>query len=220
MKKLGIIICGLVSLAQSELVQAKEAAVSQSQHKGQIKAQPQTQKLYTVNLAEVLEKFYKAKESREGFDILVKNAEKETETMIQEGKPIIEKIQDLQKKVSNPALEQTAKDKLTTEIEEQYALLQKKEKEINEFREQTDSKLSQKKQALISEHFKEINQQVTEIAKQKGADLVFNSAGVGVVYAKPEYDLTEEVIRAVNKGNPQSATVNKETKQPAKAQKK
>jgi Skp family chaperone for outer membrane proteins len=161
-------------------------------------------KLYSVNLAEAFEKYYKAKEAREGFEVLVKNAEKETEAMMGEGSQIIDKIQELQKKLDNAALDETAKGKIKTDLEEQYKLLQKKEKDINEFRGQTDMKLAQKKQMLILEHLEDIKRHVAEIAKQKEADMVLNEAGTGLVYVKPEYDLTEEVVRAINRGNPKS----------------
>jgi Skp family chaperone for outer membrane proteins len=62
------------------------------------------------------------------------------------------------------------------------------------------------------EHLEDIKRHVAEIAKQKEADMVLNEAGTGLVYVKPEYDLTEEVVRSINRGNPKSEGKKSENK--------
>ncbi|MDR1255165.1 MAG: OmpH family outer membrane protein [Puniceicoccales bacterium] len=155
--------------------------------------------IYTVNMAEVYDNFYKGKEARNSFEILTKQAQDEVEKMMQEGRNIIEKIQSLQEKLNSVALDERAKEPILTELNAAGENLHKKEIEINQFRQDKDDNLTQKRQAVLSEHFKELNAHIANLAKQKGADFVLNSAGMGVLYTKPEYDLTQEVIEIANK---------------------
>jgi Skp family chaperone for outer membrane proteins len=156
--------------------------------------------IYTVNVAEVYDNFYKGKEARNSFEVLAKQVQDEIEKMMQEGRNIIEKIQSLQKKLNDGiALDEQAKEKIHAELNAEGENLHKKEIEINQFRQDKDDNLTQKRQAVLSEHFKELNAHIANLAKQKSADFVLNSAGMGVLYTKPEYDLTKEVIEIANK---------------------
>ncbi|MDR0755661.1 MAG: OmpH family outer membrane protein [Puniceicoccales bacterium] len=155
--------------------------------------------IYTVNMAEVYDNFYKGKEARDSFEILTKQAQDEIEKMMQEGRNIIEKIQSLQKKLNDVALDEQAKEKIYAELNTEGENLHKKEVAINQFRQDKDDSLTQKRQAVLTEHFKELNAHIANLAKQKDADFVLNSAGMGVLYTKPEYDLTQEVIEIANK---------------------
>jgi Skp family chaperone for outer membrane proteins len=162
--------------------------------------------IYAVNMAEVYDNFYKGKEARSSFEILTKQVQDEIEKMMQEGRNIIEKIQSLQKKLNDSvALDEQAKEKIYAELNAEGENLHKKEVAINQFRQDKDDNLTQKRQAVLSEHFKELNAHIANLAKQKGADFVLNSAGLGVLYAKPEYDLTQEVIEIANKPVSQKA---------------
>lgn len=212
-KKMGL-LAGLLGSCQLNLV-AKEQALENKAPA----AIPQMKKIFTVNLADVYDHFYKGKEARESFETLAKNAQTEIEKMMEEGRAIIEKIQALQKKLGNPALDQAAKEKLTTELEAEGDSLRKKEIQINTFRQEKDEKLSQQRQAVLSEHFKEISQQIAELARAKKADFVFNSAGMGVLYSNPEHDLTQEVIQLVNKGHLETTKTNGKEKPKAASKK-
>ncbi|MDR0646997.1 MAG: OmpH family outer membrane protein [Puniceicoccales bacterium] len=161
-------------------------------------AEPYT--IYAVNMAEVYDNFYKGKEARSSFEILTKQVQDEIEKMMQEGRNIIERIQSAQKKLDgSAALDEQTKEKILAELNAEGENLRKKEIEIHQFRQDKDDSLSQKRQAVLSEHFKELNAHIANLAKQKGADFVLNSAGMGVLYTKPEYDLTKEVIEIANK---------------------
>lgn len=155
-------------------------------------------KFATVDMGEVYQNYTKAKASQDSFNSLVENAQKELRTMMDEESKMIEAIQELQGKLNNPALAEDAKKKLTTEIETKSEEIRKKEADINQFRQETDQNLGQKRQAFVSQHLEEIQLEVNRIAKEKNFDLILNSTGMGVLYSNPSFDITTEVLKAVN----------------------
>lgn len=158
-------------------------------------------KMYTVDMSVVYENFYKAKEARESLEAEAKSAQAEVEKMMNDGKKIIESLQALEKKIENPAVDAAAKAKIEDELREKGRTLHELEIQINSFRHENDERLNQKQQSILAEHFNEIKQHITALAKRKSAHFVFNSAGIGVLYAKDAYDITQEVIELVNKGS-------------------
>lgn len=152
---------------------------------------------YVVDMAKVYDNFYKTELTQKKFQMLVKQAHDELEKMMQEGKMLLDEHEALQKKNNNPANSEAVKKDLEKQIAAAEEKINKKGEEINRFRQEKDEKLEQQRQAILSEHFNEINAGIESLAKQKNADVVLNKAGV--LYAKPEFDITNEVIQVVNK---------------------
>jgi len=155
--------------------------------------------IFTVDMAKVYDNFYKTKPAQENFQLLAKQAQDEFERMMQEGKKLFDQRQDLVNKISNPACTESARKELEKKITALDEAINKKGEEINHFRQEKDAKLDQQRQAILSEHFKEINAGVESLAKAKNADFILNKAGGSVLFSKAEYDLTDEVITIVNK---------------------
>ncbi len=105
--------------------------------------------------------------------------------------------------------------KLQEELERQRLLLspdteRKKEEEIRakyeEYREFVDSilspetgKLAQKTQELSKPIYDKINAILERIGEEEDYDIIFDAFPQTIVYAKPEYDLTEKVLEELNK---------------------
>lgn len=155
--------------------------------------------VFTVDMAKVYDNFYKTKPAQENFQLLAKQAQDEFERMMQEGKKLFDERQTLVNKASNPACTEEVRKDLEKQIAALDETINKKGEEINRFRQEKDEKLDQQRQAILSEHFKEINAGVESLAKSKNADIILNKAGGSVLYSKAEYDLTDEVIAIVNK---------------------
>lgn len=180
---------------------------------------------YVVDMAKVYDNFYQTKPAQEKFQVLVKQTQDATGKMMEEGKKLFEEREELIKKRNNPANSESVNKKIEEDIKICEGKIDKKGEELNRFRQEQDEKLEQQRQAILSEHFKEINAGIEALAKQKNADLVLNKAGV--LYSKPEFDITDEVIKTVNKpaNNKLAKEVNKakgkeENKAPEKAIKK
>lgn len=152
---------------------------------------------YVVDMAKVYDNFYKTKPAQEKFQMLAKQAQDSMGKMMEEGKKLFDEREALIKKRNNPANSESINKDLEEKIKICEGKIDKKGEEVNRFRQEQDEKLEQQRQAILSEHFKEINAGIEALAKQKNADLVLNKAGV--LYSKPEFDITDEVIKNVNK---------------------
>lgn len=191
--------CSCVAIAAQLFIGDSFAAEKPAESNSASK--PKDIRMYTVDMSVVYENFYKAKEARESLEASAKTAQESVEKMMNDGRKIIESLQELEKKLENPAIDSAAKTKIEEELREKGRLLHELEIQINTFRQESDEKLRQQQQAILSEHFSEINKHIEELAKKKSAHFVFNSAGMGVLYSKPEYDITKDVIELVNKSS-------------------
>ena len=152
---------------------------------------------YVVDMAKVYDSFYKTKPAQENFQMLAKQAQEEFEKMMKEGKTLFDEREALIKKINNPANSESVKKDLEKQITALEEKIDKKGEELNRFRQERDEKLEQQRQAILSEHFKEINAGIESLAKQKNADVILNKAGI--LYSKADFDITTEVIQVVNK---------------------
>ena len=152
---------------------------------------------YVVDMAKVYDSFYKAKPAQEDFQMLAKQVQDEIEKMMQEGKKLFDEREALINKINNLANSEAVKKDLEKQISAVQEKINKKGEEINRFRQEKDEKLDQRRQAILTDHFNEINAVIENLAKQKNADVILNK--VGILYSKPEFDITNEVIQIVNK---------------------
>jgi Skp family chaperone for outer membrane proteins len=83
--------------------------------------------------------------------------------------------------------------------------MQQKEVEIAQFKQTTEQTLSTRRSAIVQAEFDKIRLAVVEVAHQRGATLVLNSSGLGVVYSDPSMDITKQVLENLNAG---AASVN------------
>lgn len=163
------------------------------------------QKIYAVDLSEVYEHFYKTKSAQENFQLLVKQSQDGLEKLMQEGKVLFDERDVLVEKRKNPANSKEVNEKLDKELASLDEKINKKGEEVNVYRAENERKLGEKRQAVMDEHFKEIQAGIEVLAKEKEADIIVNKAAMGVLYAKPNYDLTQAVISVVNKAAPKAA---------------
>lgn len=162
------------------------------------------QKIYAVDLSEVYEHFYKTKSAQENFQLLVKQSQDGLEKLMQEGKLLFDERNTLIKKRENPANSKEANEKLDKDLASLDEKINKKGEEINLYRAENERKLEEKRQAVMDEHFKEIQAGIDVLAKEKEADIIVNKAAMGVLYVKSKYDLTQDVIEVVNKSAPKA----------------
>ncbi len=162
------------------------------------------QKIYAVDLSEVYEHFYKTKSAQENFQLLVKQSQDGLEKLMQEGKVLFDERDALIEKRKNPANSNDVNQKLDKDLSNLDEKINKKGEEINLYRAENERKLGEKRQAVMDEHFKEIQAGIEVLAKEKEADIIVNKAAMGVLFAKPKYDLTRDVISLVNKAAPKS----------------
>ncbi len=156
----------------------------------------------TVDLGQLYQNFWKAQEADEKFQSTVENAQQEIQGMYEEGLTLASDLQDLREKIKTPAMTDEARARFITEAQELERQIRTKEAEVNSYRMQTERMLQQRRQSIIELHISEIREVIVEVAKEKGADLVLNSAGMSVIYFDESYDVTNEVLAKLNADKP------------------
>jgi outer membrane protein len=120
----------------------------------------------------------------------------------------VKTFNDLKEQLNNPALSADGKIKAQKDLEEKGQEIQRKQTEVNSFRANVQRSLQQRINNFKQFLLEEINKSAIEIAKKKGATLLFDKSGpslIGVpslVYFDASYDITEEVSKEVNKDRP------------------
>ncbi len=170
-------------------------------------AQP-APKIYVVDMAKLLDGHYKTEEQNAKLKGDEAKANEELEKINNEGKTLVDQLKKLEEDSKNPALATDAKEKLQGEMRAKIEDIQKKQNEVQSFRGNTQRSLQQRIQNFRKLMFEEISVTVNEVAKKKGATLVFDKSGptlIGInplVYSDASYDLTEEVQKEINKSRP------------------
>ncbi|MGF1452470.1 MAG: OmpH family outer membrane protein [Opitutales bacterium] len=154
--------------------------------------------MVTVDMQELYQKYEKASEARERFQSSVTNAQEEVQTMQQEMQELQEELQTLNEQLQSDALADAAREEMTQQLQEGMQNLRTKQQEIMQFRQQTQQFLQERSQSILQLHYREIQDVVSQIAEDLGADLVLNTGGQMVVYADESFDITEQVLERLN----------------------
>ena len=98
------------------------------------------------------------------------------------------------------------------EINDAKKIIEEKENEIIENEKSYNKILKEEEGSLLSPLLKEINEKVREYGKKKGYNIIFGATENGnVVYGDKRYDITENVLKFLNKE--EKKVENKEKKQ-------
>jgi outer membrane protein len=102
-------------------------------------------------------------------------------------------------------------EKLREELEKKGALLtpearrerqdqfERKRRDAARLADDFQKELEKREQALLQKVLQEISGVIEQIGKERGHYLIVEKRGAGVIYASPEADLTDEIIRAYDK---------------------
>lgn len=118
--------------------------------------------------------------------------------MIQEGIKLGDAYKELHTKASNPALTEDAKKKFMQEAEAKVKAIEEKQMQISQYQQQANQTLTQRKQSVTNLHLSDMKEVCAKIAKDKGANIVFNTTGIAVMYHDGSADITGEVIDILN----------------------
>lgn len=179
---------------------------------GAAHAQP-TPKLLVVDMAKLYDSHYKTEEQNAKLRTDEQKAQEEIERMNKDGNVLVDDYKSLSDQSNNPALTADAKAKSQNEAQKKLEEIQRKKNEIGTFAQNTQRSLQQRLQTFRSLMLEEISKIATDVAKRKGATLLLDKAGptlIGVsnvIYADSDYEITEEVMKEINKDRPASAAV-------------
>lgn len=155
-------------------------------------------KVLTVDAGELYNRYDKAIEAREKFNQAEENARKEINDMLQEGMKLHDAFKELQAKANNPSLTEEAKNKFVEEANTKLKLIEEKQMQIAQYKQQAEQTLLQRQQSITNLHLSDMKDACAKLAKEKGANLVLNSTGVLLMYSDGSADITEEAIEVLN----------------------
>jgi outer membrane protein len=171
----------------------------------------QTVKIHVVDMAKLYDNHYKTIEQNAKIQSDDQKAQVEVEKLNKEGNVFVEEYKALNDQANNPALSAEAKTKSQGDAQRKLEAIQTKQREIQTFMQNTRNSLQQRLKTFRSLILEEISKLATDVAKRKGATLLFDKAGpsmIGisnVVYADPIFDITDDVMKELNKDRPATA---------------
>lgn len=173
-------------------------------------AQPAV-KLVVVDMAKLYDTHYKTVEKNAQLQADDAKAQEEVDKMNKEGNALVEEYKALNDKAGNPALTAEAKSSAQNEAQKRLAAIQQKQQEVQTFIQNTRNSLQQRMQTYKALILEEISKTATAVAQRKGATLVIDKSGPSlflipsVIYADPGFDITDDVMKEINKDRPASA---------------
>lgn len=172
-----------------------------------VQAQP-TPKIFVVDMVKLYDGHFKTEEQNAKLKVDQQKAEDELQKLNVEGNALVEQAKALNEQTKNPALSADAKTKAQQDLQAKAEEIQKKQNEVNSFRQNTQRSLQQRINTFKQLLLEEISKTATDIAKKKGATLLFDKSGpslIGVpslVYFDASYDITDDVAKEINKDRP------------------
>lgn len=175
-------------------------------------ASAQQVKIATVDMAALLNGYYKTADANEKIRSAQENAQKEVERLTQQGQALVKQYEELRDRADNPAITEAARTTAVTDIQTKEGEIREKQAELQTLVQNTQRLLQgriQQHRALLLD---EIRKVAIERAQARGASLVLDTSGLGgdglppVVYADPSWNITDEVLREINRGAPPGFT--------------
>ena len=175
-----------------------------------VSAQP-APKILIVDMAKLYDTHYKTLEQNAKIQADDQKAQEEVEKMNKEGNGLVEEYKALNDQSNNPTLSAEAKSKAQDAAQKKLESIQNKQREVQTFIQNTRNSLGQRLNTFRSLMLEEISKVATDVAKRKGATLLIDKAGptgIGIssfIYSDPAYDITDDVMKEVNKDRPVGA---------------
>jgi outer membrane protein len=173
-------------------------------------AQPAV-KLLVVDMAKLYDSHYKTLEQNAKIQSDDQKATEEVDKMNKEGNALVEEYKALSEAANNPALNADAKAQKQNEAQKKLENIQKKQQEIQQFIGNTRQILNQRFQTFKNVMLEEISKTAADVAKRKGGTLLLDKSGPSffgisnVIYTDPGYDITDDVMKEINKDRPAGA---------------
>ncbi len=192
-------------------IQSILAATAVALTSGAVHAQS-TVKILTVDVAKVLEGYYKTQDEQEKFKADEQKAQTQLATITKEGNALVDQYKELDEQSKNPASTAEAKAKVQGEMQKKGEEIQQKKQEQNAFIQTTRQTMQQRIQTFRQLMVEEISKASVDIAKKKGATFLLDKSGPtllgvsSVLYSEPSLDITDEVLAEVNKDRPAVTT--------------
>ncbi|MDR0902535.1 MAG: OmpH family outer membrane protein [Opitutaceae bacterium] len=171
-------------------------------------APAQTLKVGTIDMNKALDGYWKTQEEQAVVKGYEQRATEGTERIMNEGRASVDKYREALDQANNTILTEEARKAAAQQAQVLLQEVQKKEQEIQAFRNQAVQTIQQQVATSRRALLEKITEVASAIAKKKGITLLVeksNAAVITVVYADPGFDITDEVVIELNKDRPATA---------------
>ena len=182
-----------------------------------VQAQLSPSRIVTVDLNKAFNEFYKTpiasgklKETADGFN-------KEHEQMMADYRKQVEDLNKLREEQDKPELATETREQKKKAVQEKLAETQKLQREIEDYRRTHAKMLEDQTQRMRQTILKEIVEVITKESRDRGYNLVLDKSGntlngvPGVLYALESVDITDDILKILNKDKPKVAEPAKPT---------
>jgi outer membrane protein len=168
-------------------------------------------KLLVVDMAKVYDNHFKTEEANAKFREAEQKAQEQIDELNKQGQALVDEYKDLVDQSKNTVLTAEARGKAENDAGKKLEQINQKRNEVQQFSVNTRNSLQQRIKTHRDLLLEEIAKVVTDLAKKQGATLVVDRSGPtlfgisSVIYSDPGYDITDQVLKEVNKDRPAPA---------------
>ncbi|MBI2517400.1 MAG: OmpH family outer membrane protein [Opitutae bacterium] len=165
-------------------------------------------KLVTVDMAKVYETHYKTEEANAKFNEAAQKAQEQLDELAKQVQGLADQYKDLVEQSKNTVLKPEVRSNAEAEAQKKLETIQRLQNDAQNFRVNTQRSLQQRMKTHHDLVLEEITKVVKDISRARGATLVLDKSGLtasgisAVIYADAGYDITDDVVKEVNKDRP------------------
>ncbi|MBI2513508.1 MAG: OmpH family outer membrane protein [Opitutae bacterium] len=170
-----------------------------------------TFKVVVVDMAKVYDTHYKTEEANAKFNDAAQRAQEQLDQLSKQIQSAADDYKALVEQTKSPMANDQAKAKAGEDAQKKMEDIQRLQNEAQNFRVNTQRSLQQRAKNHRDLIMDEIMKVVNDLARAKGATLVLDKSGPSVLgipvvlSADASYDITDEVVKEVNKDRPAPA---------------
>lgn len=171
-------------------------------------ASAQDFKIGIVDMKRVFSDYFETKEAEKSVNDGKEAAKKQLDERNVKYRELINKWQEAQKLVNDPAISEELRAQKTRERDDLASEAKSLEREMSEFRQRREQQLQEQVGRMRKGILDKIKTVVEAKAKKENFDLVFDKSGMGVngvpflLHSKDAIDFSQEVIDELNKDAP------------------
>lgn len=174
-------------------------------------AQVASGRIVTVDLNKVFNDYYKTPIASQKLKETAQSYNKDNEELVARYRKQIEELNTLREDQDKPEYTDQVRAEKRKKVQEKLSETQKTERDIQEFRRTHQQELEKQTQRMRQNILKEVTEVISKEAKDAGYLYVFDKSGntlngvPSVVYAQETLDITDAILKILNRNAPADA---------------
>ncbi|MDX2110291.1 MAG: OmpH family outer membrane protein [Verrucomicrobiota bacterium] len=165
-------------------------------------------KVLTIDMIKIYDGYYKAQDGQKKLQSAAEKAQDQLKSFVEEGQGMVDERSKLIESLENPALSDDGKKDIRTKIGDLEREIQKKQQDLQAWQKETSQSIQQRNAEFRAGMIADIKKVIKVEAEKAAATLVFDTSDVigsgvpSVLYANPALDVTDAVLKELNKDKP------------------